>query len=105
MTIEVLCKKIGPFNQHLGGATTLSSLTLKSLCPRLGNHEISKKGGNMIFFIAESDSGGDFTIRKTYDLSYIHTCIDVKMFDYFRFFLCKSVNTPEHFFYSTFMWI
>ena len=51
VTIEVLCKKIGPFNQHLGGATTLSSLTLKSLCPRLGNHEICKKGGNLIFLI------------------------------------------------------
>ena len=80
MTIEVLCKKIGPFNQHLGGATTLSSLTLKSLCPRLGNHEVCKKGGNLIFsfvFIAESDSGGDFTVRKTYNSPIFHIYINV----------------------------
>ena len=81
VTIEILCKKIGPFNQHLGGATTLSSLTLKSLCPRLGNHEICKKKGVIWFFsfvfIAESDSGGDFTVRKTYKSPIFHIYINV----------------------------
>ena len=27
------------------------------------------------FFIAESDSGGDFTVKKTYDSLIFHICI------------------------------
>ena len=57
------------------------SLTLNSLCPRLRNNEIGIKGGSfdffLFFFIAESDSGGDFTVRKTYNSPIFHIYINV----------------------------
>ena len=47
------------------------------------------------FFFAESDSVCDFTIRKTYNMIYIHTWSKVKIFDDFDppcwFFICRRI--------------